>query len=382
MDHELDPEHRLLRDTVRSFAEAEIAPVAGKLDEQEEFSVELTRRMGELGLFGIVVPEEYGGQGMDYLAYVIAAEELARVDGSQAATITAGNSLGIAPIYYFGTEAQRQRYLPDLCSGARLWAFGLTEPGAGSDSRASASRAEKTDTGGWRLNGSKIFITNASSPISQGVTVQAVTGGVEGRPELSCFLVEHGTPGFTATTMHGKLMWRGSDTAELSFADCEVPADALLGELGAGSRQMLETLDAGRLGIAAMGLGAAQGAFELALDYAKHRTQFGHPIGSFQGVSFQIADMAMEIDHARTYLYRAARLRDAGREFRTEAAMAKLYCTEVAGRVTDAAVQIHGGYGLMKDSPVERFYRDHRILRIGEGTSEIQRVVIARSLGL
>ncbi|MBT8216083.1 MAG: acyl-CoA dehydrogenase [Acidimicrobiia bacterium] len=381
MNHELDPEHTLLRDTVRSFAEAEIAPVAAKLDEQEEFSVDLTRRMGELGLFGIAVPEEYGGQGMDYLAYVIATEELARVDGSQAATVTAGNSLGIAPIYYFGTEAQRQRYLPGLCSGERLWAFGLTEPGAGSDSRASATRAEPID-GGWRLNGSKIFITNASSPISEGVTVQAVTGGVEGRPELSCFLVEHGTAGFTATTMHGKLMWRGSDTAELSFADCDVPTDALLGEQGAGSRQMLETLDTGRLGIAAMGLGAAQGAFELALDYAKHRTQFGHPIGSFQGISFQIADMAMEIDHARTYLYRAARLKDAGREFRTEAAMAKLYCTEVAGRVTDAAVQIHGGYGLMKDSPVERFYRDHRILRIGEGTSEIQRLVIARALGL
>ncbi|MBT8203408.1 MAG: acyl-CoA dehydrogenase family protein [Acidimicrobiia bacterium] len=381
MNHELDPEHTLLRDTVRSFAEAEIAPVAAKLDEQEEFSVDLTRRMGELGLFGIAVPEEYGGQGMDYLAYVIATEELARVDGSQAATVTAGNSLGIAPIYYFGTEAQRQRYLPGLCSGERLWAFGLTEPGAGSDSRASATRAEPID-GGWRLNGSKIFITNASSPISEGVTVQAVTGGVEGRPELSCFLVEHGTAGFTATTMHGKLMWRGSDTAELSFADCDVPANALLGEQGAGSRQMLETLDTGRLGIAAMGLGAAQGAFELALDYAKHRTQFGHPIGSFQGISFQIADMAMEIDHARTYLYRAARLKDAGREFRTEAAMAKLYCTEVAGRVTDAAVQIHGGYGLMKDSPVERFYRDHRILRIGEGTSEIQRLVIARALGL
>lgn len=381
MDLDLDPQHRLLRDTVRSFAESEIAPVAARLDEEEQFSVELTHRMGELGMFGIVIPEEYGGQGMDYLAYVIATEELARVDGSQAATVTAGNSLGIGPIYYFGTEEQRQRYLPKLCTGSGLWAFGLTEAGAGSDSRASRTRAE-ADPDGWRLNGSKIFITNASSPISVGVTVQAVTGGEESRPELTCYLVEHGTPGFTATTMHGKLMWRASNTAELAFADCVVAGDAVLGGRGNGSKLMLETLDTGRLGIAAMGLGAAQGAFEAALAYAKERKQFGRPIGSYQGVSFQLADMAMKIDHARTYLYRAARLKDAGRSFRTEAAMAKLFCTEVAGEVTDAAVQIHGGYGLMKDSTVERFYRDHRILRIGEGTSEIQRIVISRALGL
>lgn len=381
MDFDLGPDHRLLRDTVRSFAEAEIAPVAAALDEHEQFSVDLTRKMGSIGMFGIVVPAEYGGQGMDYLAYVIATEELARVDGSQAATVTAANSLGIGPIYYYGSEAQKQRYLPELCTGDALWAFGLTEPGAGSDSRGSSTRAEETGDG-WSINGSKIFITNGSSPVSRGVTVQAVTGGTEGRPELTCFLVESETPGFTATTMHGKLMWRASDTAELAFVDTRVPAESLLGERGSGSRQMLETLDAGRLGIAAMGLGAAQGAYELALAYAKERKQFGRPIGSFQGVSFQLADMAVKIEHARTYLYRAAWLKDQGREFRTEAAMAKLYCTEIAGEVTDAAVQIHGGYGLMKDSPVERFYRDHRILRIGEGTSEIQRVVIGRALGL
>lgn len=381
MDYELSEEHRLLRDTVRSFAESEIAPLALKLDEQEEFSPDLTRRMGSIGLFGIVVPEEYGGQGMDYLAYVLATEELARVDGSQAATMTAANSLGIGPILYFGTEDQKQRYLPPLCSGDGLWGFGLTEPGAGSDSRASKTRATES-SGGWVINGTKTFITNAANPLTRGVTVQTVTGGDEGRPELTCFLVEQGTPGFEAVPIHGKLMWRASDTAQLAFSDCAVPDRAMLGERGGGSHLMLETLDTGRLGIAAMGLGAAQGAFEHALAYAGERRQFGKAIGSFQGVSFQLADMATEIEHARTYLYRAAWLSDTGRPFRKEAAMAKLFCTEVAGRVTDAAVQIYGGYGLLKDSPVERFYRDHRILRIGEGTSEIQRIVIGRALGL
>ena len=381
MDFDLPQEHKLLRDTVRAFAEAEIAPVAAELDAREEFSVELTKKMGQLGLFGMVVSPEYGGQGLDYLAYVVACEELARVDGSQAATVTAGNSLGIGPIYYFGTEAQKQQYLPALCAGEGLWAFGLTEPGAGSDSRASQTKAIEADRG-WVINGSKVFITNASSPISLGTTVQSVTGGQDGRPELTCFLVERGASGFDATTMHGKLMWRASDTAELSFADCRVSEDAMLGTRGGGSSLMLETLDSGRLGIAAMALGAAQGAFEAAVAYAKDREQFGQKIGTFQGVSFQLADMAMQIEHARTFLYRAAWLRDQERPFRTEASMAKLYCTEMASMVTDAAVQIHGGYGLMKDFAVERFYRDQRILRIGEGTSEIQRVVIGRSLGL
>lgn len=381
MDFDLPQEHQLLRDTVRAFAEAEIAPIAGDLDEREEFSVELTKKMGDLGLFGMVVSPEYGGQGLDYLAYVVACEELARVDGSQAATVTAGNSLGIGPIYYYGTEEQKQKYLPSLCTGEAVWAFGLTEPGAGSDSRASQTKATEAD-GGWVINGSKIFITNASSPISIGVTVQSVTGVQKEMPELTCFLVEGGTAGLTATTMHGKLMWRASDTAELSFADCQLSDDAVLGARGGGSSLMLETLDSGRLGIAAMAVGAAQGAFEAAVAYAKEREQFGRKIGEFQGVSFQLSDMAMQIEHARTYLYRAAWLRDQDRPFRTEAAMAKLFCTEMASAVTDAAVQIHGGYGLMKESPVERFYRDQRILRIGEGTSEIQRIVISRSLGL
>ena len=381
MDFDLPQEHQLLRDTVRSFAEAEIAPVAGDLDSREEFSVKLTKKMGELGLFGMVVSPEYGGQGLDYLAYVVACEELARVDGSQAATVTAGNSLGIGPIYYYGTESQKQKYLPALCTGESLWAFGLTEPGAGSDSRASQTKAVETD-GGWVISGSKIFITNASTPISAGVTVQSVTGGQDRKPELTCFLLEQGTKGLSATTMHGKLMWRASDTAELSFADCAVSDDAILGTRGGGSSLMLETLDSGRLGIAAMALGAAQGAFEAAVSYAKQREQFGRKIGEFQGVSFQLSDMAMQIDHARTYLYRTAWLRDQERPFRAESAMAKLFCTEMASMVTDAAIQILGGYGLMKEFPVERFYRDQRILRIGEGTSEIQRIVISRSLGL
>ena len=381
MDFELSEEHRILRDTVRAFAESEIRPVARELDDREEFSVELTKKMGELGLFGIVVPEEYGGQGINALAAIIAIEELARVDGSQAATVAAGNALGIGAINAYGSEQQKRKYLPALCGGKSLWGFALTEPGAGSDLRSIQTRAVESDRG-WTLNGSKTFTTNASSPISIGVSVLAVTGGHGREPELSLFLAEHGTPGFEAVTMHGKLGWRASDTAELSFTDCTVPSDAILGTRGGGFQAALETLDAGRLGIAAMGLGAAQGAFEAALAHAKDRTQFARPIGKFQGVSFQLADMSTQIEHARTFLYRAAWLRDTGQDFRASAAMAKLYCTEVAGRVTDAAVQIHGGYGLMKDSVVERFYRDHRILRIGEGTSEIQRVVIARALGL
>ena len=381
MDFELSAEHRILRDTVRAFAESEIRPVARELDDREEFSVELTKKMGELGLFGIVVPEEYGGQGMNALASIIAIEELARVDGSQAATVAAGNALGIGAINAYGSEQQKRKYLPALCGGKSLWGFALTEPGAGSDLRSIQTRAVESDRG-WTLNGSKTFTTNASSPISIGVSVLAVTGGHGREPELSLFLAEHGTPGFEAVTMHGKLGWRASDTAELSFTDCTVPSDAILGTRGGGFQAAVETLDAGRLGIAAMGLGAAQGAFEAALAHAKDRTQFARPIGKFQGVSFQLADMSTQIEHARTFLYRAAWLRDIGQDFRASAAMAKLYCTEVAGRVTDAAVQIHGGYGLMKDSVVERFYRDHRILRIGEGTSEIQRVVIARALGL
>jgi alkylation response protein AidB-like acyl-CoA dehydrogenase len=382
MDFSLSMEQNMLRESVRQFAENEIRPVAIELDKTESFSYELTRAMAEMGLFGIVIPEEYGGLALDYLSYIIAIEELARVDASQAATVAAANSLGIGPIYYFGSEKQKKKYLPKLSSGEMLWGFGLTEPDAGSDAGACATRAV-FDNDSWIINGSKIFITNASTDISGGVTVMATTGvGPDGRKELSCFLVETGTPGYTAQPMHGKMMWRASNTSVLYFQDCRIPKDNLLGERGKGFHQMLMTLDAGRLSIGAMGLGGAQGAYEMALRYARQRSQFGRPISTFQVNAFKLADMAMEIESARLLLYRACCLKDQHLAFTKEAAMAKLYCSEVMGRVVKQAVQIHGGYGLMEEYHVERFYRDQKLLEIGEGTSEILRLVIARIIGV
>jgi alkylation response protein AidB-like acyl-CoA dehydrogenase len=381
VDFELSKEQEMVRKEVRRFAHKEILPVALELDEYESFSADLTRKMGDIGLFGTIVSEKYGGQGMDYLSYIIAVEEVARVDGSQAATVAAGNSLGIGPIYYFGTEAQKQKYLPKLCRGEGLWGFGLTEPTAGSDAGGSKTTAVK-DGNEWVINGSKIFITNAACELSLGVTVQAVTGRREsGRPEYTCFLVEHGTPGFKAVEMHRKMMWRASNTAELYFDDVRVPAANVLGSVGDGFHQMLQTLDGGRLSIAAMGLGGAQGAYEMALKYAKSREQFGQPVSKFQAVAFKLADCAMEIECGRNLLYKACWLRDKKRPFAKEAAMAKLYCSELMGRVANHAVQIHGGYGLMKEYHVERFYRDQKLLDIGEGTSEVQRLVISRYIG-
>ena len=379
MDFELSAEHQLLRQTIRDFAENEIKPHARELSKTETFSVELTQQMAGLGLLGITIPEAYGGAGMDYLAYIIAMEEIARVDGSQAATLN-HNSLGVTPIYQFGTEEQKQRYLPTLTSGG-LWGFGLTEADAGSDSRGTKTTAKLLD-GNWVINGGKRFITNASNALTVGVTVQARTGGTKEQPELSCILVEMDTPGFTAEPMHGKLMWRASDTSRLFFDDCRVPEENLLGSRGDGARITLSTLDAGRLAIAAMGLGCAQGAFEIAVQYASDRVQFGKPIGKNQGISFPLADLACEIDHARWYLYRACWLKDTGQPFAAEAAKAKLFCSELANRAATQAVQTLGGSGLMEDADVERFFRDARLLTIGEGTSEIQRLVIARSLGL
>jgi alkylation response protein AidB-like acyl-CoA dehydrogenase len=381
MDFTLSPEQEILRESVRNFAEKEIKPVARELDQREEFSYETMQKMAELGLFGIFVSAKYGGQGMDYLSYIIAVEEIARVDGSHAATVAAENSLGIGPIYYFGSEEQKQKYLPRLCSGEALWGFGLTEPNAGSDAVASKTTAV-LDGDEWVINGSKIFITNASTDISAGVTVMCRTGARDdGKAELSCILVESGTPGYTAKEMHGKLMWRSSNTSELYFEDCRVPKDNLLGPRGHGFRQMMETLDGGRLSIAAMGLGGAQGCFEMGLKYSRQREQFGMPISKFQANAFKLADMAMEIDAARLALYRTCWLRDTDRMFSKEAAMAKLYCSEVMYRCANHALQLHGGYGLMQEYDIERFYRDQKLLEIGEGTSEIQRIVIARHIG-
>ncbi len=380
MNFELSEDQQMIRDSVRDFAEREIKPRAKELDEKAEFSLELTKMMGEMGLFGMYLPEQYGGQGMDYLSYIIAVEEIARIDGSQAATLAAHNSLGIGPLYYFGNEEQKQKYLPPLCTGDALWGFGLTEPDAGSDSRGSKTKAY-LDGDEWVINGSKIFITNGSVDISVGSTVQTVTDEVDGKKIFSCIIVEKDNPGFKRVGMHGKMMWRASDTAELYFDDCRVPLENLLGKIGEGSHIMLSTLDSGRLSIAAMGLGCAQGAFELAFNYAQERKQFGKPISKFQVNAFKLADMATKIELARNLLYKACWLKDNGKPFAKEAAMSKLYCSEIAREVADEAVQLHGGYGLMKDYDIERFYRDQRLLQIGEGTSEIQRLVISRHIG-
>ncbi len=381
MDFDLSKEQEMIRKEVRKFAQSEIAPVAADLDEQEIFSADLTRKMGEIGLFGMFVSEDFDGQALDYLSYIIAVEEIARIDGSQAATIAAANSLGIGPLFYFGTKAQKKKYLPKLCSGEALWGFGLTEPTAGSDAGGSKTTAV-ADGNAWVLNGSKIFITNAACDLALGVTVQAVTGTQpNGRPEYTCFLVEHGTRGFKAVEMKKKMMWRSSNTAELYFDDVRIPKENILGKPGDGFHQMLKTLDGGRLSIGAMGLGGAQGAYEMGLKYAKQREQFGQPISKFQAVAFKLADCALEIECARNLLYKACWLKDKKRPFEKHAAMAKLYCSELMGRVTNHAVQIHGGYGLMKDYGVERFYRDQKLLDIGEGTSEVQRIVISRYIG-
>lgn len=373
-------EHDLIRKTVRDFAEREIKPRAKELDEKGEFSYELTAMMGELGLFGMYLPEEYGGQHLDTLSYIIAVEEIARIDSSQAATLAAHNSLGIGPIYYHGTEEQKMKYLPQLCTGKALWAFGLTEPEAGSDSRGTKSKAY-LEGDEWVIDGSKIFITNAASDISIGCTAQVVTDSHLDEKRFSTILVDKGTVGYKTVPMHGKMMWRASDTAEIYFDNCRVPKSHLLGEIGQGSKIMLKTLDNGRLSIAAMGLGLAQGAFELALQYSQERKQFGKPICKFQANAFKLADMATKIELARNLLYKACWLKDSNKPFAKEAAMSKLYCSEIAKQVADEAVQIHGGYGLMKDYDIERHYRDQRLLQIGEGTSEIQRLVISRYIG-
>ncbi len=379
MDALLNTKYVEYRKLVRKFAETEVLPIALEQDAKEEFSVPLAKKMGEAGLFGITIPKDYGGQGLDYLSYIIAVEELARVDSSPAATVAAHNSLGITPIFTFGTEDQRKRFLPGLCTGEKVWAFGLTEENAGSDAKGVESRAELVN-GEWVINGSKMFITNSSSEIASGITLQAITGESDGKKELSAILVERNTPGYVVSPIKGKLVWRSIDNGKMHFQDCRVPESNLLGKKGEGLRIMLSTLDGGRLSIAAIGLGLAQGALEMAIDYSKKRKQFGRPISDNQAISFKLSEMAVKIEAARSLLYNACRLKDNGLPFGKEAAMAKLYCSEIAREVSDESLQIHGGYGLLRENHIERFYRDQRLLQIGEGTSEILKMVISRYL--
>jgi alkylation response protein AidB-like acyl-CoA dehydrogenase len=377
LSFDLSDEHRLFRTTVREFAEGEIGPQAEALDREGRFPLDLVARAAELGLMGIPIPAEWEGAGADTLAYAIAIEELARVDQSFAITVAAHTSLGTQPINLFGTDEQKARWLPQLASGRRLAAFGLTEPGAGSDAGATRTTA-RPEGGEWVVDGAKMFITNAGTEISALVTVAARTG----EDEISNVVVENGTPGYTQSPQLKKMGWRSSDTRELVFSGCRVPEGNLLGPRGNGFRQFLEILDGGRISVAALGLGAAQGAYEMSLAYAREREQFGRKIGKFQAVAFKLADMATEIEAARHLVYKAAWLKDAGRDFAQVAAMAKLYTGELSRRVCNEAVQIHGGYGFMDEYPVSRFYRDQKVLEIGEGTNEVQRLVIARGLGL
>jgi short/branched chain acyl-CoA dehydrogenase len=405
MDFDLSPDHELIRRTVREFAEGEVAPVAEELDRRKSFPYEIVAQLGKLGLMGIPFPEEYGGGGGDTLAYVLAVEELTRVDSSVAITLCAHTSLGTQPIYLFGSEEQKREWLPQLCAGTKLGAFGLTEPEAGSDAGNTRTRAHLKD-GEWTIDGAKQFITNAGTDISGVVCITAVTGDAEdeqagapgsahgggrgshragqagdGPKEISNILVPNGAPGYEPGEPYRKMGWNASDTRPLSFSDCRVPEQNLLGPRGQGFKQFLHILDIGRIGVAAMGVGLAQGALDQALAYAKQRRAFGKPISKFQAIQAKLADMSAEIEAARLLVYKAAREKDAGRNFTLTAAQAKLKTGRLAVRCTEEAVQIHGGYGYIEEYPVCRFYRDAKILTIGEGTDEVQQMVIARALG-
>jgi short-chain 2-methylacyl-CoA dehydrogenase len=376
MDFDLTTEQRLLRDTVREFARQEIAPVAEELDREKRFPYEIVEKLGKLGLMGIPFPAEYGGGGADTLAYALAIEELARVDSSVCITVAAHTSLGTMPIHLWGTDEQKSEWLPELCPGHKLAAFGLTEPEAGSDAGATRTRAQLTD-GDWVIDGAKQFITNAGTDISGCVTITARTGD----GEISNLIVPNGTPGYTRGEPYRKMGWNASDTRPLSFADCRVPESSLLGRRGEGFKQFLHILDGGRIGVAAMGVGLAQGALDEAIAYAKGRQAFGQPISKFQAIQMKIADLSAEIEAARLLTYKAALQKDGGESFTLTAAQAKLKTGRLAVRATEEAVQIHGGYGYIEEYPVCRFYRDAKILTIGEGTDEVQQMVIARQLG-
>jgi short-chain 2-methylacyl-CoA dehydrogenase len=376
MDFDLSDEQRLLRDTVREFALAEVAPVAEELDREKRFPYEIVAKLGELGLMGIPFPQEYGGGGGDSLGYALAVEQLARIDSSVAITLCAHTSLGTQPIYLFGNEEQKREWLPKLCSGGTLGAFGLTEPEAGSDAGNVRTRAE-LDGEDWVIDGAKQFITNAGTEISGVVCITARTGP----EEISNLIVENGTPGYEQGEPYRKMGWNASDTRPLSFDGARVPAGNLLGPRGMGFKQFLQVLDIGRIGVAAMGIGLAQGALDEALAYAKERRAFGQPISRFQAIQIKLADMATEIEAARLLVYKAAHQKDRGESFSLTAAQAKLKTGRLAVRCAEEAVQIHGGYGYIEEYPVCRFYRDAKILTIGEGTDEVQQMVIARALG-
>ncbi len=376
MNLDLTDEQREIQRLARDFADGEVRPVAEELDREKRFPYEIVEQLGKLGLMGIPYPEQYGGGGADNLSYALVIEELARVDSSVAITLAAHVSLGTYPIYAFGDERQRDEWLPDLCAGRALGAFGLTEPEAGSDA-ANTRTTARSDNGDWVIDGAKQFITNAGTDISRCVTITARTG----EREISNIIVPSRTPGYELGEPYRKMGWNASDTRPLTFEDCRVPADNLLGERGAGFRQFLETLDGGRIGVSAMGIGLAQGALDEALAYAKERHAFGQPIAGFQAIQMKLADMSTELEAARLLTYKAALLKDAGRPFGLTAAQAKLKTGRLAVRAADEAVQIHGGYGYIEEYPVCRFYRDAKILTIGEGTDEIQQLVIARALG-
>ncbi len=381
IDFELSPDHELIRSTVREFAAGEVAPIAEELDRTKSFPYEIVAKLAKLNMMGIPFPEEYGGGGGDTLAYALAVEELTRVDSSVAITLCAHTSLGTQPLYLFGDESQKREWLPRLCSGEVLGAFGLTEPEAGSDAGNTRTRAQ-LDGGDWVINGAKQFITNAGTDISGLVSITAVTGEAEGGArEISNLIVANGTPGYEQGEPYRKMGWNASDTRPLTFSDCRVPVENLLGPRGAGFKQFLQILDIGRIGVAAMGVGLAQGALDEALKYAKERRAFGQAISKFQAIQCKLADMATEIAAARLLVYKAALEKDAKRNFSLTAAQAKLKTGRLAVRCAEEAVQIHGGYGYIEEYPVCRFYRDAKILTIGEGTDEVQQMVIARALG-
>jgi alkylation response protein AidB-like acyl-CoA dehydrogenase len=373
----LKDEHLQVRETARKFADEVVAPRARDIDEKEEFPHDVVRQMGELGFMGTPYPERYGGAGLDTLAYVIAVEEISRVCASTGITLAAHVSLGCGPVYAFGTEEQKMKYLVPMAKGEAIGAFGLTEPNAGSDAAGTQSFAEKVP-GGWRVNGNKIYITNGS--VAKYVTFTARTDKGKGTAGISAFILDTATPGFRVGKREKKMGHRGSDTVELVFEDCFVPEGNLIGDPGLGFKAFMRTLAGGRISIGAMALGIARGAYEMSVSYAQERVQFGHPIAHFEGIQFMLADMAMRIEASRHLVYYAAMLKDAGREYVKQAAMAKLFASETANWVTDKAIQVHGGIGYMRDLPVERMHRDAKLLEIGEGTSEIQRLVIAREI--